>query len=71
MPKPAPSYAYEPNPLGHVVGTYGWIGASHTYLCIDPQNKVIALLFSQFRGVGQIPIIFEFNGLVYDGLQLE
>ncbi len=56
------------SPLGKVVGSFGWIGASHTYCFIDPENEVIGILFTQLSGTRKCPILFQFNGWMYEGL---
>ena len=57
--------SYEPNPLGTVVGSYGWVGASHTYFWVDPVNEVVGVMFSQFNG-RECPIFFQVNPLFYE-----
>ncbi len=57
--------SYEPNPIGQVVGSYGWIGASHTYFWIDPVNEVAGLMFAQFNG-RDCPIFMQVNPLFYE-----
>ncbi len=52
------------SPLGRTKGTFGWIGATHTYCFIDPDKEIISLLFSQYSGSKPCPIIFEFNSWV-------
>ncbi|MEZ5040864.1 MAG: serine hydrolase domain-containing protein [Saprospiraceae bacterium] len=64
--------SYEPNPLGTIPGTYGWIGASHTTFWVDPANGLFGVLFTQFSGkAGDCPILFEFNPLVYRCLAIK
>ncbi len=59
--------SYEPNPLGQEVGSFGWLGASHTLFWVDPKNKIAGLMFTQFAGKpGQCPILFQVNPLFYE-----
>ena len=56
------------SPLGKTPGSFGWIGATHTYCFIDPTNEIISIVFSQYGGSKPNPIIFQFNGWVYEDL---
>ncbi|HMQ69930.1 MAG TPA: serine hydrolase domain-containing protein [Ignavibacteria bacterium] len=58
----------EPNPLGVIPGTFGWIGGSHTQFFIDPVNKIIGIMFSQLGRAQNSKAIPEFNPLVYEAL---
>ncbi len=60
----------ESNPLGRISGTYGWLGRSNTAFFADPTHKVIGILFSQYDNVKESKLIWEFNNLVYDCLNI-
>jgi CubicO group peptidase (beta-lactamase class C family) len=57
-----------PNPLGQTIGSYGWIGGSHTQFFIDPENDIIGILFSQQANAQQSRLLMEFTPLVYKAL---
>jgi CubicO group peptidase (beta-lactamase class C family) len=59
------SVSINPNPLGQSIGSYGWIGGSHTQFFIDPKNNIVGLLFSQQANAQQSMLMMEFNPLVY------
>lgn len=64
------SVSYEANPYGKVVGTFGWIGGSHTQFFVDPENGIAGLLFSQQANAQTSSLLPEFNPLVYQALGL-
>ncbi len=57
------------NPLGQTKGSFGWIGATHTYYFVDLENQLFGILFSNFNDRERSTLIFEFNKKVYESLR--
>jgi CubicO group peptidase (beta-lactamase class C family) len=50
------------------VGEYGWSGIYNTYFSIDPKEKIIWILMTQFSPFSFYPVNKEFNVLVYQAI---
>jgi CubicO group peptidase (beta-lactamase class C family) len=50
------------------VGEYGWSGIYNTYFSIDPKEKLIWILMTQFSPFSLYPVNKEFNVLVYQAI---
>ena len=62
------SVSLAPNLLGKVPGTFGWVGATHTYFFVDPTNQVAGILFSHMPDMSSAQLLFEYNNLLYSCL---
>lgn len=52
------------------IGEYGWDGAASTYFWIDPQKKIIGIIFSSYAPVFDVFDMWtEFENLVYTAIQ--
>jgi CubicO group peptidase (beta-lactamase class C family) len=49
-------------------GAYGWSGIYNTYFSIDPKEKLICILMTQFSPFAYYPVNREFNVLVYQAI---
>jgi len=60
-----------PNQIKIPVGVFGWGGAFLTDFWVDPKNKLVGIVLSQFaNGVYFYPLKVEVRELVYQGLKL-
>ena len=50
------------------VGEFFWDGAANTLFWVDPKNKLTAVLFTQYKPFGKVPLHKEFRAAVYDGV---
>lgn len=50
------------------VGEFGWAGIYNTYFSIDPKEKLIWILMTQFSPFSFYPVNKEFNVLVYQAI---
>ena len=50
------------------VGTYGWSGAANTYFFIDPEEELIAMVWTQLFPYGYYPLFDEFKVAVYQAI---
>lgn len=58
------------DPLLGPVGLAGWGGYANTFFWIDPQNRLIGLILTQFFPFQAYPIESEFRRLVYESLAM-
>lgn len=49
-------------------GTFGWNGATTCYCSIDPQEKLIAMIWAQHQPNAEFDLYERFNNLVYQAL---
>jgi CubicO group peptidase (beta-lactamase class C family) len=47
------------------VGEFFWDGAADTLFWVDPQNKITAVLFTQYKPFGKVPLHKAFRDAVY------
>jgi CubicO group peptidase (beta-lactamase class C family) len=47
------------------VGEFFWDGAANTLFWVDPRNQVAAVLFTQYRPFGRVPLHKNFRDAVY------
>jgi CubicO group peptidase (beta-lactamase class C family) len=47
------------------VGEFFWDGAANTLFWVDPRNQVAAVLFTQYRPFGRVPVHKHFRDAVY------
>jgi CubicO group peptidase (beta-lactamase class C family) len=47
------------------VGEFFWDGAADTLFWVDPKNKITAVLFTQYRPFGKVPLHKAFRDAVY------
>lgn len=50
------------------VGEFFWDGAANTLFWIDPKNKLTAVLFTQYKPFGKVPLHKDFRAAVYSGV---
>ena len=50
------------------VGEFFWDGAQDTLFWVDPQNKITAVLFTQYSPFGKVPLHKAFRDAVYSGI---
>jgi CubicO group peptidase (beta-lactamase class C family) len=50
------------------VGEFFWDGAKDTLFWVDPQNKITAVLFTQYAPFGKVPLHKAFRDAVYSGI---
>lgn len=50
------------------VGEFFWDGAADTLFWIDPKNKLTAVLFTQYKPFGKVPLHKDFRAAVYEGV---
>ena len=49
-------------------GTFGWSGMANTYFLIDPEEDLIAMVWTQFLPYGAYPLRDQFNVAVYQAI---
>ncbi len=49
------------------VGEFFWDGAADTLFWVDPRNKITAVLFTQYKPFGKVPLHKAFRDAVYAG----
>jgi CubicO group peptidase (beta-lactamase class C family) len=47
------------------LGEFFWDGAANTLFWVDPRNQVAAVLFTQYRPFGHVPLHKMFRDAVY------
>jgi CubicO group peptidase (beta-lactamase class C family) len=47
------------------VGEFFWDGAANTLFWVDPRNDIVAVLLTQFRPFGKVPLHKNFRDAVY------
>lgn len=47
------------------VGEFFWDGAANTLFWVDPKNKLTAVLFTQYKPFGKVPLHRDFRAAVY------
>jgi CubicO group peptidase (beta-lactamase class C family) len=47
------------------VGEFFWDGAADTLFWVDPKNKITAVLFTQYKPFGKVPLHKAFRDAVY------
>ena len=47
------------------VGEFLWDGAADTLFWVDPVNRIVAVLFTQYFPFGKVPLHPAFRGAVY------
>jgi CubicO group peptidase (beta-lactamase class C family) len=59
-----------PKPGGKAgeVGEFFWDGAANTLFWVDPKNKLTAVLFTQYKPFGKVPLHKEFRAAVYSSV---
>ena len=50
------------------VGEFFWDGAADTLFWVDPKNKITAVLFTQYRPFGKVPLHKAFRDAVYGAI---
>ncbi len=50
------------------VGEFFWDGAANTLFWCDPKNKLTAVLFTQYKPFGKVPLHRDFRAAVYGGV---
>src|ERR1700733_13085873 len=50
------------------VGEFFWDGAADTLFWVDPKNKITAVLFTQYRPFGKVPLHKAFRDAVYHNI---
>jgi CubicO group peptidase (beta-lactamase class C family) len=50
------------------VGEFFWDGAADTLFWVDPKNKITAVLFTQYRPFGKVPLHKAFRDAVYSAM---
>jgi CubicO group peptidase (beta-lactamase class C family) len=50
------------------VGEFFWDGAANTLFWCDPRNKLTAVLFTQYKEFGKVPLHRDFRAAVYAGV---
>jgi len=50
------------------VGEFFWDGAATTLFWVDPKNRLAAVLFTQFKPFGKVPLHKAFRDAVYQGV---
>ncbi len=53
------------NEASGAVGEFFWDGAANTLFWVDPKNDIAAVLFTQYRPFGRIPLHKAFRDAVY------
>jgi len=56
-----------PNGKAAEVGEFFWDGAANTLFWVDPKNRLTAVLFTQYKSFGKVPLHKEFRAAVYAG----
>ena len=57
-----------PNGKAGEVGEFFWDGAANTLFWVDPKNRLTAVLFTQYKPFGKVPLHKEFRAAVYAGV---
>jgi CubicO group peptidase (beta-lactamase class C family) len=57
-----------PNGKAGEVGEFFWDGAANTLFWVDPKNRLTAVLFTQYKPFGKVPLHKEFRAAVYGGV---
>ena len=59
-----------PGPKGKAgeVGEFFWDGAANTLFWVDPKNQLTAVLFTQYKPFGKVPLHKDFRAAVYAGV---
>jgi len=50
------------------VGEFFWDGAANTLFWVDPKNKLTAVLFTQYKPFGKVPLHRDFRAAIYSGV---
>ena len=50
------------------VGEFFWDGAANTLFWVDPKNQLTAVLFTQYKPFGKVPLHQDFRAAVYSGV---
>ena len=50
------------------VGEFFWDGAANTLFWVDPKNKLTAVLLTQYKAFGKVPLHKDFRAAVYAGV---
>ncbi len=50
------------------VGEFFWDGAANTLFWVDPKNKLTAVLFTQYKPFGKVPLHKDFRAAIYSGV---
>jgi len=50
------------------VGEFFWDGAANTLFWVDPKNKLTAVLFTQYKPFGKVPLHRDFRAAIYSSL---
>ena len=50
------------------VGEFFWDGAADTLFWVDPKNRITAVLFTQYKPFGKVPLHKAFRDAVYSGI---
>jgi len=57
-----------PNGKAGEVGEFFWDGAANTLFWVDPKNRLTAVLFTQYKPFGKVPLHKDFRAAVYAGV---
>jgi CubicO group peptidase (beta-lactamase class C family) len=49
-------------------GEFFWDGAANTLFWVDPKNKITAVLFTQYKPFGKVPLHKAFRDAVYSNI---
>ena len=49
------------------VGEFFWDGAADTLFWVDSKHKITAVLFTQYKPFGKVPLHKEFRDAIYGG----
>lgn len=58
----------KPSGVAGEVGEFFWDGLANTLFWVDPKNKLTAVLFTQYKPFGQIPLHKDFRAAIYSHL---
>lgn len=50
------------------VGEFFWDGAANTLFWVDPKNKLTAVLLTQYKPFGKVPLHKDFRAAIYSGV---
>ena len=50
------------------VGEFFWDGAANTLFWVDPKNKLTAVLFTQYKPFGKVPLHRDFRAAIYSSM---
>jgi CubicO group peptidase (beta-lactamase class C family) len=56
------------NEASGAVGEFFWDGAADTLFWVDPKNRITAVLFTQYRPFGKVPLHKAFRDAVYSAI---